>query len=155
VPDRPAGDGLEQLSQRMERGRRAAPVPRRPATTEDSSPAVAAPGPAASPVPPVPSRPANTEDSRPAVAAAGPAAAGPPVPAPMLLPADEAQANLAVRVRRSLDRRLDDLAYELRRSGVRSSKAELVELLLWELPPTVTPELAARLARFRSVAARR
>jgi hypothetical protein len=155
VPDRPAGDGLEQLSQRMERGRRAAPVPRRPATTEDSSPAVAAPGPAASPVPPVPSRPANTEDSRPAVAAAGPAAAGPPVPAPMLLPADEAQANLAVRVRRSLDRRLDDLAYELRRSGMRSSKAELIELLLWELPPTVTPELAARLARFRSVAARR
>jgi hypothetical protein len=106
VPDRPAGDGLEQLSQRMERGRRAAPVPRRPATTEDSSPAIAAAGP-------------------------------------------------AVRVRRSLDRRLDDLAYELRRSGVRSSKAELVELLLWELPPTVTPELAARLARFRSVAARR
>ena len=72
-----------------------------------------------------------------------------------MLSASDPQANLAVRVRRPLDDRLDDLLHELRRSGNRSSKAELVEMLLWELPEALTPEVVDRLVRFRSVAGRR
>jgi hypothetical protein len=67
---------------------------------------------------------------------------------------DEPYANLAVRVRRSLDERLDDLAIDLRRDGVRTSKAELIELLLWELPPDPDHSFRARLARFREHAPR-
>lgn len=72
-----------------------------------------------------------------------------PVPGP-----DEPSTNLAIRVRRSLDFRLGDLVHELRREGVRSSKVELVELLLWELPAAVTPELRERLRNFRTLAPR-
>jgi hypothetical protein len=164
VPDRPVGDGLEQLGQRMERGRRTTPVPRRPVVSEERTPQrVDLPTPAEPPTPaaPPPDSPVpvvSAETSPPSPVASGPPAPsarpGPTPAQPALLP-DEPQANLAVRVRRSLDQRLDDLAYELRRAGVRSSKAELIELLLWELPPTVTPELSARLAQFRSVAGRR
>jgi hypothetical protein len=67
---------------------------------------------------------------------------------------DEPYANLAVRVRRSLDDRLDDLTFDLRRQGVRSSKAEIIELLLWELPPDPDDSFRARLARFREHAPR-
>ncbi len=65
----------------------------------------------------------------------------------------EPTANLAVRVRRSLDDRLFDVLAGLRRTGVRSSKAELVEMLLWELPGEAD-KLAARLAAFRERAPR-
>jgi hypothetical protein len=67
---------------------------------------------------------------------------------------EEPYANLAVRVRRSLDERLDDLAIDLRREGVRSSKAEIIELLLWELPPSLDDSFRARLALFREHAPR-
>jgi hypothetical protein len=67
---------------------------------------------------------------------------------------DEPLANLAVRVRRSLDARLGDLIYELRRDGVRTSKVELVELLLWELPAEPSADLRRRLADFRQHAPR-
>lgn len=66
----------------------------------------------------------------------------------------EPYANLAVRVRRSLDARLDDLAIDLRRQGVRSSRAEIIELLLWELPPAPDASFRARLAQFREHAPR-
>jgi hypothetical protein len=155
VPDRPAGDGLEQLTQRMERGRRTPPVPRRPVSPEErTSPRTELPA-SDGPPPPNPPEPAVPDVTAPSLyMSVAPAAPGPAPAPPVLLP-DEPQANLAVRVRRSLDQRLDDVAYELRRAGVRSSKAELIELLLWELPPTLTPELSARLARFRAVAGRR
>jgi hypothetical protein len=71
------------------------------------------------------------------------------------VPADEAQLNLAVRVRRSLDLRLDELLHQLRREGVRSSKAELIEMLLWELPTQLDTNFQDRLRQFRRVAARR
>lgn len=68
---------------------------------------------------------------------------------------DEPVTNLAVRVRRSLDNRLSDLLHSMRRDGVRSSKVELIEMLLWELPPPETPEgLRKRLADFRRAAPR-
>lgn len=67
---------------------------------------------------------------------------------------NEPLANLQVRVRRSLDGRLADLIHALRSGGVRTSKVELVELLLWELPAEPSPELRRRLADFRQHAPR-
>lgn len=67
---------------------------------------------------------------------------------------NEPAANLAVRVRRSVDDRLAELLFNLRRTGVRSSKAELVEMLLWELPAEPTEEFRGRLATFRERAPR-
>lgn len=66
----------------------------------------------------------------------------------------EPLANLVLRPRRSLDYRLADLVHDLRRDGVRTSKVELVELLLWELPPKPTAKLRERLAGFRRQAPR-
>jgi hypothetical protein len=62
--------------------------------------------------------------------------------------------NLAIRVRRPLDDRLADLIHALRQAGVRTSKVEMVELLLWELPDRPTEDLRARLAAFRGAAPR-
>ncbi|MEQ8834339.1 MAG: hypothetical protein RIB67_07815 [Miltoncostaeaceae bacterium] len=72
------------------------------------------------------------------------------------VPADAAAVNLAIRVRRPLDDRLVDLIHELRGVGVRTSKVELVELLLWELPTgeAAAADLIERLRAFRSKAAR-
>jgi hypothetical protein len=67
---------------------------------------------------------------------------------------DEPQANLAIRVRRSLDFRLSDLVHELRRDSVKTSKVEIVEMLLSELPPHVTDDLRVRLRGFRNRAPR-
>jgi hypothetical protein len=64
-----------------------------------------------------------------------------------------ATANLALRVRQPLDDHLAEIVHEFRREGVRTSKVELVEMLLWELPQTHT-DLRARLAEFRDAAAR-
>lgn len=66
----------------------------------------------------------------------------------------EPDANLAVRVRRSLDDRLAELIHVFRQEGVRISKVELIELFLWELPSTPTAELRERLAGFRRAAPR-
>ena len=67
---------------------------------------------------------------------------------------DEASANLAIRVRRSLDERLNELIFDLRRDGIKTSKVELVEMLLWELPPRPGASLTERLASFRRAAPR-
>lgn len=56
-------------------------------------------------------------------------------------------------MRRPLDERLVELIHQLRREGVRTSKVELIEMLLWELPAD-GPALTERLARFRRFAAR-
>jgi hypothetical protein len=67
--------------------------------------------------------------------------------------ADAPPVNLAIRVRRPLDDALVDLIHDLRRRGVRTSKVELIELLLWELAGD--PEgLVARLRAFRAAAPR-
>ena len=52
----------------------------------------------------------------------------------MRLGADLAPVNLAIRVRQPLDDRLADIIHGLRGQGVRTSKVELIEMLLWELP---------------------
>lgn len=72
------------------------------------------------------------------------------------MPADAPAVNLAIRVRRPLDDRLVDLIHELRGSGVRTSKVELIEMLLWELPDGegAVAESIERLRAFRTRAAR-
>jgi hypothetical protein len=69
---------------------------------------------------------------------------------------DEPSANYAVRVR--VRRTLDDLVAwrlaELRRNGIRCSKVELTEMLLWEIADIDVAELSARLRTFRGHASR-
>jgi hypothetical protein len=59
-------------------------------------------------------------------------------------------------VRRPLDDRLADIIHALRLRGVRTSKVELIEMLLWELPDAadVGDDLLERLGLFRSCAPR-
>jgi hypothetical protein len=59
-----------------------------------------------------------------------------------------------VRVRRPLDKRLGSLVYKLGEDEVRTSKAELIEMLLWELPAEPTNHFRRRLAAFRRAAPR-
>jgi hypothetical protein len=75
-------------------------------------------------------------------------------PAPIRLSPDLPAVNLAIRVRRPLDDRLADLIHLLRADGIRTSKVELVEMLLWELPEDDVAGLVRRLARFREWAPR-
>ena len=88
-------------------------------------------------------------------------AATAPAPAPDLVASEhpltaptDALANLAVRVRRPLDKRLGSLVYKLGEEEVKTSKAELIEMLLWELPAEPTDEFRRRLAAFRRAAPR-
>jgi hypothetical protein len=62
--------------------------------------------------------------------------------------------NLAIRVRKPLDDRLADVIHELRRDGVRTSKVELIEMLLWEMPADQTSAVRERLRQFRDWAPR-
>jgi len=62
--------------------------------------------------------------------------------------------NLAIRVRKPLDDRLAELIHALRRAGVRTSKVELIEMLLWELPEDDPAGARERLRRFRAFAPR-
>ena len=62
--------------------------------------------------------------------------------------------NLAIRVRRPLDDRLADIIHGLRGQGVRTSKVELIEMLLWELPDDQLPVVRERLRQFRDWAPR-
>jgi len=164
----PAGDGIELLKAKVERRSRAVPPPRnpRPVPAADADPGDGAALPeapgvlgeegtvaaragdrrAASPVPAAaPARSIATSTGRaPQPARYATATDNRPVTQP-----DEPLANLAVRVRRSLDARLADLIHSLRQDGVRTTKVELVELMLWELPAEPSPELRSRLADFR------
>jgi hypothetical protein len=64
-------------------------------------------------------------------------------------------ANLAVRVRRSLDRRAARLVSTMAWDhNFKVSKADLIELLLWELPDTPTEDLMGRLRAFKEQAPR-
>lgn len=68
---------------------------------------------------------------------------------------NEPMANLAIRVRKSLDDRLADVVHDLKRKGVRSSKAELIELLISTLPEVADDDaLTLQLKQFRQLAPR-
>jgi hypothetical protein len=70
--------------------------------------------------------------------------------------ADEREyANMAIRVRASLDRRVSKLVSGMNLDhGFKTSKAQLVELLLSELPEAPTVDLMARLRKFQREAPR-
>jgi hypothetical protein len=68
---------------------------------------------------------------------------------PLRLVADEPTANYAVRVRRSLDELVAWRLAELRRHGVRASKVELTEMLLWELADADLQQIVRRIEHFR------
>ena len=136
--------GIDLMRRRMERASRRPPPPRRAAPAEAGAAgeggegSAAATGAATAPAPrPAPRRP-------PAAAAAAPAR----------LAADLPPANLAIRVRKPLDDRLAELIHALRRDGVRTSKVELIEMLLWELPEDDPAGARERLRRFRAFAPR-
>lgn len=140
--------GIDLMRRRIERASRQAPPSRRAFSGSD------------------PEIPAATPVSEPADSAA--AGADPPAPvpvrrpaprraraaAPMRLEADLPPVNLAIRVRKPLDDRLADVIHELRREGVRTSKVELIEMLLWEMPDDQLPALRERLRQFRDWAPR-
>jgi hypothetical protein len=145
--------GIDVMRRRMERASRQPPPPRRAREADDA--------PAPSPVgeeagaPPPPAEPAPTAPEappRPVVAAPSPRRRA--RPDPVRLAADLPPANLAIRVRRPLDERLADLIHALRRDGVRTSKVEMIEMLLWELPEEDHQAVRERLRRFRDWAPR-
>ncbi len=67
-------------------------------------------------------------------------------PAPPMPPT----ANLTLRIRGSFDQRLADLVHDFRKNGIRTSKVELVEMCLAELPPQPSRDLERRLTRFQT-----
>ena len=161
MADQPSG--IEEMRRRMERASRRPPPPRRaasaaPVPIEEAAAAepVAAPAvdpsageraPATAPARPRAARAATGRTRRRSAGEGGGAAE------PERLAADLPPVNLAIRVRRPLDERLVELIHQLRREGVRTSKVELIEMLLWELPEGA-PALTERLARFRRFAPR-
>lgn len=151
--------GIDVMRARIARGRRLPPRPRRPSEAD-------APGSAASPaVEPRPTAPTVAEPAEPAPADPPPTASAPAAPGggartrtpqrtQERLSPTLPSANLAIRVRRPLDDRLADVIHELRREGVRTSKVEIVEMLLWELDASDLDGLRKRIARFRRAAPR-
>jgi hypothetical protein len=73
---------------------------------------------------------------------------------PVRLGADLPPVNLAIRVRKPLDDRLAEVIHQLRGDGVRTSKVELIEMLLWEMPDDDPTAVRERLRRFRDWAPR-
>ena len=145
--------GIDLMRRRMERASRRPPPPRRaaeePAATSGGAgaePAPAAPAEAAAPTPSQ-ARPTQARTRRPPRARAA-------APTPARLAPDLPPANLAIRVRKPLDDRLAELIHALRREGVRTSKVELIEMLLWELPEDDAAGARDRLRRFRAFAPR-
>ena len=68
---------------------------------------------------------------------------------------NEPTVTIAVRARGSLDERLTDIVYQLRREGVRTSKTELVEMLIWAyVPAQPSKDFVSVLNTFREEAPR-
>lgn len=149
--------GIDLMRRRMERASRRPPAPRRaaeampaaaPAVGEGGAPAVdgaAAPSAAAAAAPTAPAPVRARQDA---------ARRRPPAATAARLAPDLPPVNLAIRVRKPLDDRLAELIHSLRREGVRTSKVELIEMLLWELPEDDSAGARERLRRFRSFAPR-
>lgn len=158
--------GIDLIRQRMERASRQPPPPRHPAgergEADPASPASSDP-----PAPPEEAlaQEAAAEEAPPPYERVTPVARPTPParrsssrakrsPAPARLAPDLPPVNLAIRVRKPLDDRLADLIHALRRRGVRTSKVELIEMLLWELPEGEEERLLERLRGFRRYAPR-
>ena len=145
--------GIDLMRRRIERASRQAPPSRRPADAPAGDEGVAdAPGAAAAAPPPEPVasaapgavKPVRARPARPAARQAD----------PVRLSADLPPVNLAIRVRKPLDDRLVEVIHQLRQDGVRTSKVELIEMLLWEMPDDQLGALRERLRQFRDWAPR-
>ena len=135
-------EGIDLMRRRIERASRQPPPPRRAAEPEG---AVSAPTPLPDPIGEV-----EGGEAPPAVARSARARR----PARTRLGADLPPVNLAIRVRKPLDDRLAEVIYRLRVAGVRTSKVELIEMLLWEMPADQLPAIRERLRQFRHWAPR-
>jgi hypothetical protein len=167
---------IEQLAARRSRARRE-PPPRRPArgapvppevTGDTTVPAASertARTPQQAPTSPAPAAPTDNERRREQPSRSSRSIARKAQPSsttkgaqtgddPIQLQPDEPIANFAVRVRRSLDDLVAWRLAELRRQGVRTTKVELTEMLLWELAGSDVEDLQQRLAAFRRHAPR-
>lgn len=141
------GSGIDLMRRRIERASRQPPPSRRP---RGDAPV----GEAAPTTPEVPAAsPPRPKRSRPATAAAVTAAAEAGARRVRLAP-DLPPVNLAIRVRKPLDDGLADAIHALRRDGVRTSKVEVIEMLLWESAGATPTELRERLRTFREWAPR-
>jgi hypothetical protein len=142
-------NGIDLMRRRIERAsRQPPPAPRAARAVEPAAAAEPAPRQASAQTAPQGEGgggvPATSRRRR-----ATPAAPSRPRLAPDLPPV-----NLAIRVRRPLDDHLADLIHALRRDGVRTSKVELIEMLLWEQTSEDAAAVRARLADFRAAAPR-
>ena len=140
--------GIDLMRRRIERASRQPPPPRR---TAEAAPEAPEPAPA----------PEGAADVATTTAGDGGEVASAPVrrgrvrpPARLRLGADLPPVNLAIRVRKPLDDRLAEVIHQLRRDGVRTSKVELIEMLLWEMPDDQLPAIRERLRQFRDWAPR-
>jgi hypothetical protein len=145
--------GIDVMRRRIERASRQPPPSRRPrgdaAVVEAAPPDPAADTDAAPAEPAMPApRPARTR-ARARGTGETPAAAARVRLAPDLPPV-----NLAIRVRKPLDDALADAIHALRRDGVRTSKVELIEMLLWESAGATPEAVRERLRVFREWAPR-
>lgn len=161
-------DGMAVLNQRLERRSRTVPPPRHPAKTltpsltdSDETPVPVAPKfdlpaidtSAEIETVPAESRTQGGSDTQVPTAILKPEGIHwlqDPIPPGV----NEPMANLAVRVRKSLDDRLADVVHDLRRQGLRTSKAEVVEMLIAALPAQIEPGLSEKLMEYRSKAPR-
>lgn len=139
--------GIDLMRRRIERAsRQPPPAPRaRQAAGAAPAPAPAAPPQAAG-------EGGGAAAARPALRAR--ATASPRPPERPRLAADLPPVNLAIRVRKPLDDHLADVIHDLRHGGVRTSKVELIEMLLWELTGEDARSVRGRLAAFRAAAPR-
>ena len=149
--------GIDLMRRRIERASRQPPPSRHPrgdaavvaVTPDTAAPADGAPAKPAAPAPtPAAPRPARSRSRRRGVGEAT-APAGRVRLAPDLPPV-----NLAIRVRKPLDDALADAIHALRRDGVRTSKVELIEMLLWESAGAAPEAVRERLRVFREWAPR-
>jgi hypothetical protein len=143
--------GIDLMRRRIERASRQPPPSRRPREEAAVVEAVpAGPEPAATPTPTPTAPPARPKRTRPTAEAGETTAAA----ARVRLAPDLPPVNLAIRVRKPLDDGLADQIHALRRDGVRTSKVELIEMLLWESAGATPAALRERLRLFREWAPR-
>jgi hypothetical protein len=133
--------GIDLMRRRIERASRQPPTSRRPRSAE---PAEAAQAPVAEAVPsPAPApRPKRTRTA--SAVGQGRVRLAPDLP----------PVNLAIRVRKPLDDALADTIHALRGAGVRTSKVEVIEMLLWESAGAAPEAVRERLRTFREWAPR-
>ena len=153
MPDE--ASGIDLMRRRIERASRQ-PPPGPRVRAGDATPAAAEPPPAETPSEPG-AGPVGEGGATPTARAPRPArrpAAVRPAPERPRLAPDLPPVNLAIRVRKPLDDHLADLIHELRRGGVRTSKVELIEMLLWEQTSEDAAGVRTRLGAFRAAAPR-